>query len=294
MPERVACPAATLLITTRPSVLIVFYRAYLAAADLEPIAALHAALSERGFDPIALFVPSLKAEGAGPWIARWVAALAPAAVVNATAFSARGEDDTTPLDGADVPVFQVALATSDGRAGRLGAGPVARRPRHACRPARDRRPPFAGVVSFKQPGERDPDFDIALRLHRAEPSRIAAVADRVAGWARLAATPAAERRLAILLSTYPGKDWQAAHAVGLDGFASTAAILADLGEAGYDVACPADLPEALLESRIAWPVAAYCEALAALPEACAPIFWKAGARSRTTRWSRAALSTSPP
>jgi cobaltochelatase CobN len=267
-PEGLSCPAATLLTATRPRVLITFYRAYLTAADLEPIAALHTALSERGFDPVALFVPSLKAEGAGPWIARWVKALTPAAIINATAFSARGEDDTTPLDGAGVPVFQVALATSD-RAGWEGAArglSPADLAMHVVLPEIDGRL-FAGVVSFKQPGERDPDFDIALRLHRAEPERIAAVADKVAGWARLATTPAVERRMAILLSTYPGKDWQAAHAVGLDGFASTAAILADLGEAGYDVACPADLPEALLESRIAWPVAAYREALAALPEA---------------------------
>ncbi|HIV76725.1 MAG TPA: cobaltochelatase subunit CobN [Candidatus Sphingomonas excrementigallinarum] len=266
-PKGPSCPAAALLTTTRPRVLIVFYRAYLAAADLEPIAALHAALEERGFDPIALFVPSLKAEGAGPWIARWVDALTPAAIVNATAFSARGEDDTTPLDGAGVPVFQIALATSD-RAGWEGSArglSPADLAMHVVLPEIDGRL-FAGVVSFKQPGERDPDFDIALRLHRAEPARIVAVADRVAGWARLATTPAAERRLAILLSTYPGKDWQAAHAVGLDGFASTAAILEDLVQAGYDVACPADLPEVLSHSRIAWPLAAYRAALSTLPE----------------------------
>ena len=267
MPGGLFCPAATQLTTTRPRVLITFYRAYLAAADLEPIAALHAALAERGFDPIALFVPSLKAEGAGPWVARWVKALIPAAIVNATAFSARGEDDATPLDGAGVPVFQVALATSD-RAGWAGAArglSPADLAMHVVLPEIDGRL-FAGVVSFKQPGERDPDFDIALRLHRAEPERIAAVADKVAGWAKLATTPAAERRLAILLSTYPGKDWQAAHAVGLDGFASTAAILADLRDAGYDVEPQADLPAALLGNRITWPLAAYQEALAALPE----------------------------
>ncbi|MDY0959227.1 cobaltochelatase subunit CobN [Sphingomonas sp. CFBP8993] len=266
-PEGPSCPAAALLRQDRPRILLTFYRAYLAAADLEPIAALHAALTERGFDPVALFVPSLKAEGAGPWIARWVKALTPAAIINATAFSARGEDDTTPLDGAGVPVFQVALATSDrqgweGSARGLSPADLAM---HVVLPEIDGRL-FAGVVSFKQPGERDPDFDIALRLHRAEPARIAAVADKVAGWARLAATPAVERRLAVLLSTYPGKDWQAAHAVGLDGFASTDAILNDLRDAGYDVEAQADLPAALLANRMTWPVAAYREALAALPE----------------------------
>jgi cobaltochelatase CobN len=266
-PEGIACPATALLHQDRPRILLTFYRAYFAAADLEPIAALHAALTKRGFDPVAIFVPSLKAEGAASWIARWVAALTPAAIINATAFSARGEDDTTPLDGAGVPVFQVALATSDrqGWEGSTRGLSPADLAMHVVLPEIDGRL-FAGVVSFKQPGERDPDFDIALRLHRAEPTRIAAVADKVAGWAKLSATPAVERRLAVLLSTYPGKDWQAAHAVGLDGFASTGAILADLHKAGYDVHGRADLPKALLADRMAWPVAAYREALATLPE----------------------------
>lgn len=266
-PKGVACPAAALLHQNRPRIVITFYRAYLAAADLEPIAALYTALTDRGFDPIPLFVPSLKAEGAGPWIARWAKALAPAAIINATAFSARGEDDATPLDGAGVPVFQVALATSDregweGSARGLSPADLAM---HVVLPEIDGRL-FAGVVSFKQPGERDPDFDVALRLHRAEPARIAAVADRVAGWTKLAATPVAERRLAILLSTYPGKDWQAAHAVGLDGFASTQAILEDLHATGYDTAPRADLSAALIGNHITWPVVAYREALASLPE----------------------------
>ncbi|MET4898219.1 cobaltochelatase subunit CobN [Sphingomonadaceae bacterium jetA1] len=266
--EGPGCPAAAMLTVGQPRVLIVFYRAYLVAADLEPIAALHAALVERGFDPVTLFVPSLKAEGAGPWIARWVKALAPVAIVNATAFSAKGEDDTTPLDGAGVPVFQIALATSDreGWAGAARGLSPADLAMHVVLPEIDGRL-FAGVVSFKQAGPRDPDFDHGLRLHRAEPDRIAAVADRVAGWAKLAATPAGERRLAILLSTYPGKDWQAAHAVGLDGFASTEAILDDLRTAGYDVQAQAGLPEVLIHNRIAWPLSAYHDALATLPEA---------------------------
>ena len=50
---------------------------------------------------------------------------------------------------------------------------------------------FAGVVSFKSPGRRDPDLQYARFAHRADPARVAAVADRVAGWHRLAAAPAA-------------------------------------------------------------------------------------------------------
>ncbi|WP_430985751.1 cobaltochelatase subunit CobN, partial [Escherichia coli] len=92
-------------------VLLVFYRAYLAAQDLAPFAALHSALEQRGFATLSLFGPSLKHPQTRDQIAAWIATLAPVAILNATAFSARGEAGETPLDAAGVPVFQVALAT---------------------------------------------------------------------------------------------------------------------------------------------------------------------------------------
>ena len=70
--------------------------------------------------------------------------------------------------------------------------------------------------------------------HRPDADGVALAADRAAGWARLAATPRAERRVAIVLSDYPGAGGQVAHAVGLDTFASLAGILRLLHEAGYD------------------------------------------------------------
>ena len=49
---------------------------------------------------------------------------------------------------------------------------------------------FAGVASFKNPGRRDPDLQYSRFAHRADPDRIAAVVDRIAGWHRLATTAA--------------------------------------------------------------------------------------------------------
>ena len=46
------------------------------------------------------------------WMARQIGHLAPAPIVNATAFSGKGKDGTTPLDAGNVPVFQVALTTT--------------------------------------------------------------------------------------------------------------------------------------------------------------------------------------
>jgi cobaltochelatase CobN len=72
--------------------------------------------------------------------------------------------------------------------------------------------------------------------------------------------------VALVLSTYPGRDWQMAHAVGLDAMASARAILEDLRGAGHD--CGADLDEAALAgARLVWPWAAYRAALETLPAA---------------------------
>jgi cobaltochelatase CobN len=249
-----------------PLVLVTFYRSYLVAADLDPIRALFEALRARGFAAMGLFAPSLKAPGAAEWMARQVAHLAPAAIVNATSFSGKGAQGASPLDAAGVPVFQVALATSDEAAwaeAERGLSP-ADLAMHVVLPEVDGRI-FAGAASFKEPATRDPDLQFARQAHRAHAERIARLADRVAAWHRLAVTPAAARRPALVLSTYPGRGWNAAHAVGLDALASANAILDDLAGAGHDAA--GEVTGADLQSAaITWPFAAYRAALAQLPQ----------------------------
>ncbi len=255
---------------TRPRVVVSFYRAYLTAADLAPIEALFGALRRRGFDVIGLFAPSLKAPDAARWLSARIAELSPVAIVNATAFSGKGADGVSPLDAAGVPVFQVALSTARRRAWAeaergLSPGDLAM---HVVLPEVDGRI-FAGVASFKEPGKRDAALEYSRFIHRAEPERIEAVAERVAHWVALGRTPAAEKRLAMVLSTYPGKSWQMAHAVGLDALASAEAMLADLKAAGHDTALAPEtagpLGQALATETIPWPVSAYIAALAGLP-----------------------------
>ncbi|MGB7243821.1 MAG: cobaltochelatase subunit CobN [Sulfitobacter sp.] len=251
-----------------PLVIITFYRAYLAAADLDPIRALFTALRARGFRALGLFAPSLKAPDAAPWMARQIAHLSPAAIVNATAFSGKGADGTSPLDAGDVPVFQVALATSRRDAwakSERGLSP-ADLAMHVVLPEVDGRL-FAGLASFKEPQTRDTDLQYARFAHNAETDRIEAVADKVQSWVDLACTPAKSRKLALVLSTYPGKDWNMAHAVGLDALASARAILEDLGDAGHGVGRQRDpLDQALLVETINWPLCDYQSALGTLPQ----------------------------
>ncbi|SFT89415.1 cobaltochelatase subunit CobN [Sedimentitalea nanhaiensis] len=264
----VICPATAFGDSVKPRIVITFYRAYLTAADLAPIKALFEAFRNRGFDVIALFVPSLKAPDATGWLARQIRVIAPAAILNATAFSGKGDDGASPLDAANVPVFQVALATSTRDAwakAERGLSP-ADLAMHVVLPEVDGRI-LAGVASFKEPGKHDAALQFARTAHQPEPDRIEAIADRISGWVRLAQTPNADKAPVLVLSTYPGKDWQMAHAVGLDALASAEAILDDLRDQGYDSPVGAPLAETLQTARIRWPLAAYKAALATLPAA---------------------------
>ena len=262
----VCCPLAVAS-RGRPLILVTFYRAYLTAADLAPIEALFGALRARGLAVAGLFAPSLKAPEAAGWLRRQVRALSPVAVINATSFSGQGDDGRSPLDAGGVPVFQIALATSTERAwadSNRGLSP-ADLAMHVVLPEVDGRL-FAGVASFKEPGARDETLQFNRAAHTPQRDRVAAIADRVAAWINLAARPPALRRPALVLSTYPGKTWQMAHAVGLDALASAEAILADLSAAGYGVEAGPPLAQALRE-HVSWPIADYRAALGRLPEA---------------------------
>ena len=251
----------------KPRALVTFYRSYLAAADTGPVDALIAALREKGFDAHGVFVASLKAAGVAEWLRDHLAKNPPAAIVNATAFSAAGDDGATPFDAASCPVFQVALSSArredwaESLRG-LSPGDLAM---HVVLPEVDGRL-FTGVVSFKSAAIRDPDLQFSHLAHRPDEERVTAVAARVAAWRQLAEKPAAKKRLAIVLSNYPGRPHQIAHAVGLDALASVEALVSDLAEAGFDVAPAHALGETLLGQNLTWSVAEYRAALSRLPQ----------------------------
>lgn len=249
-----------------PLVVVSFYRAYLTSGDTGPIDALITALTKRGFRAAGLFAPSLKAPGAPAWIRTTFSHHTPAAIVNATAFSGRDDNGASPLDGPGCPVFQVALSTADETAwagAERGLSP-ADLAMHVVLPEVDGRL-LAGVASFKTAEVVDPDLQCARTLHRPHPERIEAIADKVGAWHALAVTPARDRRVALILSTYPGRADQMAHAVGLDALASAEAMLATLAAAGYHTTAE-PLAAALQGHTIAWPLSAYREALSALPD----------------------------
>src|SRR5579859_4651965 len=83
-----------------------------------------------------------------------------------------------------------------------------------------------------------------------DPERCAAVARLAVAQSRLRHKPNAEKRLAIVLSSYPTKNARVGNAVGLDTPASALALLRRLRDEGYHVGeLPADGDE-LIHSLI--------------------------------------------
>ena len=250
---------------TKPLILITFYRSYIAAADLKPIAALFSALQAKGFAVMSLFAPSLKAPDAAKWLTRQISYYKPVCIVNATSFSGRGSDGTSPLDKVAVPVFQIALSTATRSAWQdspRGLSP-ADMAMHVVLPEVDGRI-FAGVASFKEPEAEDEALQFARVAHQPDEERIAAIATKIANWHKLQTKPHNAQRPALILSTYPGRPWQLAHAVGLDALASTEAILQDLGHLQGAVAQP--LEKSLTSSHISWHLSDYQSAFSKLPQ----------------------------
>jgi cobaltochelatase CobN len=223
-----------------PFAAIVFYRSHLMSNDIAPIEALTASLRARGFAVGTLYATSLKAPETAAYIARTLAAWRPTIILNATAFSSRldtGQDTSpSPLDAPGVPVLQLVLSGSTREAwaaSTRGLSPTDLA-MHVVLPELDGRL-LTASISFKAETTPDPDLQYARTLHRPDADGIALAADRAAGWARLTTTPPPGRRLAIILSDYPGIDGQQGHAVGLDTFASASAILVLLHGAAYTV-----------------------------------------------------------
>ncbi len=254
--------------TDQPLVLVTFYRSYLTAADTAPIDALIREFRARGYAAFGVFATSLKAPAATAWLQHSLPTVAPAAIVNATAFSAQGRDGSaSPLSTTGCPVFQVSLSTArrkDWAEADRGLSP-ADLAMHVVLPEVDGRI-FAGVISFKAPGKKDPALEYSRFAHRSDPDRIRAVVDRVTGQLALAQKPNADKRLALVLSTYPGRDHNLAHAVGLDALASCDTILAELSSQGYAVEDITNAGLRLMEDCIDLPLDEYLAALETLPK----------------------------
>ncbi|HUF45012.1 MAG TPA: cobaltochelatase subunit CobN, partial [Aestuariivirgaceae bacterium] len=224
-----ACPVAA----------ITFYRALIEGGLTAPVDALVNALIERGLNPLPIFVSSLKDAVSAALLTESLAAAPPAIILNATGFAVSagsGSKTSNPLRASDCPVLQVVFSGSSEdawRADSQGLGPrdLAM---NVVLPELDGRI-MTRAVSFKADRERHEPTECRIVTYRPVPDRIDFVADFAVNWVRLRRTPAARRRVAIVLANYPNRDGHIGNGVGYDTPASTLAILRALAGAGYDV-----------------------------------------------------------
>ncbi len=218
-----------------PVVAVVFYRAHELSGNTAFVDTLCAALAEHGAAPLPIFCASLRA--AAPALADL---LAPADAVITTVLAAggsaagnntgEGDWDAGVLAGLDVPVLQGLCLTSSRaqwEASNAALAPIDAAMQVAI-------PEFDGRLitvpfSFKEEG---PD---GIPRYAADPERTARLAGIAVRHARLARTPNAGKRVAIMLSSYPTRHSRVGNAVGLDTPASAVALLRAMREAGYDL-----------------------------------------------------------
>ena len=222
----------------RPTIGVVFYRAHALAGNTAFVDTLCTALDAAGANPLPVYAASLRAlDGGlvdllGRCDALIVTMLAAGGARPADA-SAGGDDgawDVAALRSLDIPVFQgLCLTTSHAV---WAASNAALTPMDAAMQVAI--PEFDGRLitvpfSFKETG---PD---GVPVYVADPERAARVAGIAVATARLRYLTAKDKRVAIVLSSYPTRHSRVGNAVGLDTPASAVALMRAMREAGYEV-----------------------------------------------------------
>ncbi|GGO90815.1 cobaltochelatase subunit CobN [Wenjunlia tyrosinilytica] len=230
-----------------PVVAVLYYRAHHMSGNTAFVEALCRAVEHAGGRPKPLFVASLRSpepellDALGDADAVVTTVLAAGGTRPADASAGGDEDawDAGALAGLDVPVLQALCLTGTRAAWEEsddGLSPLDAATQVAV-------PEFDGRLitvpfSFK---EYDED---GLPVYVPDAERASRVAGIAVRHARLRHIPAAERRLALVLSAYPTKHSRIGNAVGLDTSASAVALLRELRAHGWDLG-PEDGPDAL-------------------------------------------------
>ena len=236
-----------------PIVPVIFYRALLQGAGLNPVNRMVKALLRSGLNPMPVFVASLKDPVSQATLDSLFADAPPDAILNLTSFAV-GDPAQNPLhDAHGAPVFQAVLsggtesAWQDGLTG-LSARDIAM---NVALPELDGRI-LTRAIGFKGEAFFDDATQCPIATWKAQGDRIAFTADLLARWCYLRRAAPKDRRVALILANYPNRDGRLANGVGLDTPAATVHVLRLLRDAGYDARVPRD-SAALMARLLAGP-----------------------------------------
>ena len=244
----------------RRTVGICFYRSHRITGNAAWVDELAAQIEAAGANALAVWSTTLRrdADGSVPALALLdghVDALLVTMLATGGSNAADAEQrwDAAAIEALDVPVIQAVCATSSRAAWEESANGLT--PLDAATqvaiPEFDGRL-LGGVVSFKERGAPgDSNVGAAVPRYVADPERCARVARLAVRHARLRCTPNADKRIALLLTSFPTKHARVGMAVGLDTPASALRLLDALHEAGYHVERPYEHGDELMHALIA-------------------------------------------
>ncbi|MEA2331699.1 MAG: cobaltochelatase CobN [Thermoleophilaceae bacterium] len=228
----------------RPTIGVCFYRSHRLTGNTAFVDELCRAIDAAGANPVAVWSYTLRRgpDGAVPALSL-LAGRVDALLVTMLATGGSGAADSRPAEGEgvgeswqdwdasalaalDVPVLQAVCATGT-RAAWLesdsGLTPLDAATQVAI-PEFDGRL-LGGVISFKERDAEDSPVGVPVPRYVADPERCARVARLAVRSARLRALPADQRRVAVLLTSFPTKHAKVGMAVGLDTPASALRLL---------------------------------------------------------------------
>ncbi|GHF04900.1 cobaltochelatase subunit CobN [Aliiroseovarius zhejiangensis] len=249
-----------------PVVPIVFYRALVQGAGLNPINRLVRALLRQGLNPLPVFVASLKDPVSVATMEHLFTEAAPDVILNCTSFAVGSphEGDTTQTANPfqmpwcqSAPVFQVVLAGSSEEAWEEGLTGLSARDiaMNVALPEVDGRI-LSRAISFKGEAFFDDATECPIATYRARGDRVQFVAELAASWAKLRRADPSDRRVALIMANYPNKDGRLANGVGLDTPAAVVHALSLLEDNDYRVtnrpATSDDLMQAVMKRPTNW------------------------------------------
>lgn len=234
-----------------------FYRALVQSGETAPVEAMVEALQAEGLTPLPVFVSSLKDQVSVDTLRAIFTRFPPAVVINTTGFAVStpgAEKPSTVLDETGAVVLQAIFSSSpratwESSSQGLSARDLAM---SVALPEVDGRV-LTRAVSFKSKARFDERVEANLVSHEPDAGRMNFVAGLAANWAKLRATEAADRRVALIMANYPNRDGRLGNGVGLDTPAGTVEVMRAMRDAGYDVS---DLPadgDALMQALMAGP-----------------------------------------
>ena len=244
-----------------PIVPVIFYRALVQGAGLNPINRMVKALRLAGLNPLPIFVASLKDPISVVTLDQLFQAAPPAVILNCTSFAVGNpHGDSSPnnpltaVSARQAPVLQVVLAASTESSWEEGLNGLSARDiaMNVALPEVDGRI-LSRAISFKGEAFFDEATECPIATYKARGDRVTFVAALAANWASLRRTAPAQRQVALILANYPNKDGRLANGVGLDTPASAVHALALLQQAGYDVKNAPETSAELMEQIMAGP-----------------------------------------